>query len=319
MSRSWIRIAACLLAFAPATGRAADCTLAEIARRSQLAAAAATTAGQDQSRKLAAEAQRVTPPAEAMLNVAPDAQLSDRGRARLADIKLQMTYWRLHQHYIAEARAIESEIALAAEAARLLQSGATVKESDQKHVDVVHFLRQNFPDPKTTLATMDAAPTCDLPHVLNALEHAAADALNAIPIREQSARIQALARKHGLDMSKSAWGNSQAWLDAIPSPEERRKAKEDLTSILRARLTVALINDLQNLRTVYDFSLKKLTVFESELARLVRERAVERVGEAWSGYIAAAPPEEKKLNALLDFMQSGNKSADPRATDARAP
>jgi hypothetical protein len=317
MSRKWIRIAACLLAFAPAAGRAAECALGDIARRAQLAAAAATSAGQEQSRKLSAEAQRGAPAPEAMLNVAPEAQLSERGKARLADIKLQMTYWRLHQHYIAEARAIESEIALAAEAARLLQSGTPVKESDQKHVDVVHYLRQHFPDPATNLATMDAAPTCDLPHALHALEHAAADALNAIPIREQSARIQTLARKYALDMSKSAWGNSQAWLDAIPSAEERRKAKEDLTSILRARLAVALINDLQNLRKVYDFSLKKLAVFENELARLVRERAVERVGEAWSGYIAAAPPEEKKLNALLDFMQSGNKDAN--AANARAP
>jgi hypothetical protein len=41
-----------------------------------------------------------------------------------------MTYLRVHQHYIAEARSLEADIAEIAEVAQLLTSGASVKEGE---------------------------------------------------------------------------------------------------------------------------------------------------------------------------------------------
>lgn len=320
MLRSSMTIAACFLAFSPLPGRAADCSFTGIAKQAQIAAASATSAGQEQSRKLAAEAQRLSSTPQALLNVAPDEQMPGRDKARKEELKQQISYWRLHQHYLAEAFSIEAQIAEAAEAARQLQSGAPRKPGEQQttSADILAYLRENFPEPRTELGAAAPASVCDLPHALRALEHATADELNATPLGQQSARLQSLARKYKLDMSRAAWANWQTWLEAIPTPQERKSARDDMALIWRARRQVELITDLQNLGKLFDLSRKRFHILDDELARLARAQAFEQVGEAWNAYISSASPEERKLGELLDFMQRKNK-ADALANDPRTP
>jgi hypothetical protein len=323
MSQKPIIITACLLLFTPTVCNAGDCSLRDIAKSAQAAASSATSGGQEQSRKLAIEAQRITAANRTLLNVVPETQTPDSEKIRLADLKQRMTYLRVHQHYIAEARSLEADIAEIAEVAQLLTSGASVKEGEPgaKAADALYFLRQSFPEPKTEIEGARAASACDLPFAINALQRAAADELNAMPLREPLARIQKAAQKYGLDMSKTAWGNPNAWLSAIPSFEERKRVGDDMALVWKARLKIAFINDLQNLMKLYSLSRKRLQIHETELAQLARGQALEHLGDAWSAYISAASPEEKRLNELLDFVRNKGKGdgLNPNTQDPRAP
>lgn len=295
----------------------------EIARSAQAAAAAATTAGMEDSRKLATEAQRIASTPRSVLNVAPETQMADGEKSRLADLKQRLTYARVHQHYLAEARALEGDVAEIAEVAQLRKSETSVRvgESNAKASDALYFLRQNFPEPKTEIEGARAATVCDLPFAINALQREAADELNAIPLRDAVPRIQKAAQKYGLDMSKTAWENPGAWLSAIPSTEGRKKVGDDMALVWKARLEIAFINDLQNLMKLYSFSRKRMQIHETELAQLARNQALEHLGEAWSAYLSAASPEEKKLGELLDFLRNGSKGdgLNPNMQDPRAP
>ncbi len=318
-----IIIAAFLLALTPSVCNAGGCSLGEIARAAQAAAASETSTGQEQSRKLAIEAQRITTNSRAFLNVAPETQMATGERSRLADLKQQMAYSRIHQHYLAEARTLEGDIAETAEVAQLLKSGANFKEggSSAKASDALYFLRQNFPQPKTDIEGARDPSVCDLPFVINALQRSAADELNAIPLRDAVLRIQKAAQKYGLDTSKTAWENPNIWLSGIPSPDSRKRVGDDMTLVWKARLDIAFINDLQNLMKLYNFSRKKLQIHETELAQLARSQALEHLGEAWSAYLSTASPEEKKLSELLDFMRNQSKGdgLNPNMQDPRAP
>ena len=77
--------------------------------------------------------------------------------------------------------------------------------------------------------------------------------------------------------------------------------------VWKARLKIAFINDLQNLMKLYSLSRKRLQIHETELAQLARGQALEHLGDAWSAYISAASPGEKKLNELLDFVRNKGK------------